>query len=123
MTDLLYKELAFEIIGAAMEVHKILGPGFDEKVYQAALEHELMLRKIAYTPQKHIQVIYKDKIIADYYLDIVVDEKVDVELKAVDALAKVHQAQVLSYLKASALRLGLLINFGEESLKFKRIIL
>jgi len=101
----------------------MLGPGYHEAVYQAGLEHELTLRNLPFVPQQHIQVAYKGKILADFYLDIVVDSKIDVELKAVDGLAKVHQSQVLSYLKASGLRLGLLINFGEESLQFRRIIL
>lgn len=123
MTELLHKDLSYSVIGAAMEVHKILGPGFPESVYQAALERELTLRGIAFASQQHIQVVYKDAVIADYYLDIVVDSKIDVELKAVDTLVKVHQSQVLSYLKASGLRLGILINFGEDSLRFKRIVL
>lgn len=106
-----------------MEVHNVLGPGFPEAVYQAALERELMLRRIPYVPQKRIQVCYKDAVIADYYLDLVVDGKIDVELKAVDHLAPVHQSQVLSYLKASGLKLGLLMNFGEARLRFQRIVL
>jgi GxxExxY protein len=123
MSDLLYKELAFEVVGAAMEVHNMLGPGFLEAVYQAALERELSLRGIPYEAQKHIQVPYKGMRIADYHLDLVVDSKIDVELKAVSQLAPVHDSQVLSYLKASGLRLGLLFNFGETSLRFKRIVL
>ncbi len=73
--------------------------------------------------QKHIQVGYKGSVIADYYLDLVVDQKIDVELKAVSQLAPVHQSQVISYLKASGLRVGLLLNFGEQSLTHKRIVL
>ncbi len=123
MNELLYKELAYEVIGAAMEVHRNLGPGFPEAVYQAALEIELRHREIPFIAQQHIQVNYKGTMIADYYLDLVVDNKIDVELKAVAQLAPVHQSQVISYLKASGLKLGLLINFGETSLKHKRIIL
>lgn len=106
-----------------MEVHSILGPGFTETVYQTALERELTLRRIPFVAQKRIQVCYKDVLVADYYLDLVVDDKIDVELKAVDQLAPVHVSQVLSYLKASGLKLGLLINFGEARLRFQRIAL
>lgn len=121
-TRLLHKDLAFDVIGAAMEVHRVLGPGFPEQVYQAALERELSLQRIPYVAQQHIQVCYKDVIVANYYLDLVVDNKIDVELKAVSQLAPVHQSQVLSYLRASKLRLGLLLNFGESRLVFKRIV-
>ena len=121
--DLLYKDLAYAVVGAAMEVHSILGPGFTETVYQTALERELTLRRIPFVAQKRIQVWYKDVLVADYYLDLVVDDKIDVELKAVDQLAPVHVSQVLSYLKASGLKLGLLINFGEARLRFQRIAL
>ncbi len=123
MSKLLYKELSFEIIGAAMEVHSTLGTGFLEEIYQKALERELSLRGIPFVAQQHIQVEYKGAMIADYYLDLVVDEKIDVELKAVSSLAPVHEAQILSYLKAGGLRLGLLFNFGEQSLVHKRIVL
>jgi len=121
--DLLYKQLAYDVIGAAMEVHSVLGPGFPEGVYQAAFEQELSLRNIPFVAQQHVQVAYKGTVIADYYLNLVVDGKIDVELKAVSELAPVHQSQVLSYLKASKLRLGLLINFGGTRLHYKRIVL
>lgn len=119
----LYKELTFQIIGAAMEVHKVLGPGFPEAVYQEALECELELRGIPFEAQKPVTVMYKGRTVADYYLDLVVDGRVDVELKAVAELAPVHQSQVLAYLKASGLRVGLLLNFGEARLRHQRIIL
>jgi GxxExxY protein len=123
MSEYLYKELSYEIIGAAMEVHRELGPGFPEAVYQASLEQELDLRKIPFTSQSHVPVKYKGVVVADYYLDLVIDEKIDVELKALSDLAPVHEAQVLAYLKASGLRLGLLFNFGQPSLQTRRIIL
>jgi GxxExxY protein len=94
-----------------------------EQAYQKALERELSLRRIAYTPQQHIYVCYKDIIVSDYYLDLVVAEKVVVELKAVTQLAPVHEAQLISYLRASGLKVGLLFNFGQESLRHKRIAL
>jgi GxxExxY protein len=123
LTEFRHKELTFEIIGAAMEVHRVLGPGFLEQAYQKALERELSLRKVTYTPQQHIQVCYKDIIVSDYYLDLVVEEKVVLELKAVAQLASVHEAQLMSYLHASHLRVGLLFNFGQESFRHKRIAL
>jgi GxxExxY protein len=123
LTEFLHKELTFEVIGAAIEVHRVLGPGFLEEAYQKALEQELRLRKIGCVPQQHIQVRYKDVIVSDYYLDMVVAEKIVVELKAVTQLASIHEAQLISYLRASGLRVGLLFNFGEESLRHKRIVL
>jgi len=123
MAEILFKELSFQIVGAAMEVHTTLGPGFLEEIYQKALQRELILRKITFVPQSHVKVDYKGEAIADYYLDLVVEGKVCVELKAVSQLAPVHESQVISYLKASKLKLGLLFNFGETSLKHKRIVL
>jgi GxxExxY protein len=122
MTELFYKDLAYSVVGAAMEVHRVLGPGFPENVYQAALEREMVIQNIPFVAQQHVKIFYKELIVADYYLDLVVDEKIVVELKAADQLVKVHESQVLTYLKASALRLGLLINFGESSLRSKRIV-
>lgn len=106
-----------------MEVHRVLGPGFPEQVYQEALECELTLRHIPFESQRLVRVVYKGRSVADYYLDLVVDGKVVVELKAVGELASVHQSQVISYLKASGLRVGLLLNFGEQRLRYKRVIL
>ncbi len=123
MAEVLYKELSFEIVGAAMEVHKVLGPGYPEQIYQSALERELGLRRVPFTAQHCIEVPYKGATLGTYYLDLVVDGKIITELKAVSGLQAVHQAQVLAYLRASRLRLGLLINFGEASLRFKRIAL
>lgn len=123
MSNYLYKELSYAVIGAAIEVHKELGPGFPEAVYQASLEQELTLREIRYTSQFHIPVRYKNVVVADYYLDLVVDNKIDIELKAVSEPASIHEAQTLTYFKASGLRLGLLFNFGQKSLQTKRIIL
>jgi GxxExxY protein len=123
MGELLYADLAYKVVGAAMEVHSELGPGFPEEVYQKSLEHELRLRGIPFEQQKRVIVRYKDIVVAEYFLDLVVDGKIDIELKAVDRLHPVHQSQVLTYLKASGLELGLLINFGEQSLIHKRIAL
>ncbi|NDJ54223.1 MAG: GxxExxY protein [Chloroflexi bacterium] len=106
-----------------MEVHRVLGPGFLEVVYQRALEHELALKAVPYTPQKLIRVHYKGTFVADHYLDLLVSDAVVVELKAVERLLSIHTAQTLSYLKAARKRVGLLINFGTKSLDFRRLVL
>lgn len=118
------ERIAHEVIGAAIEVHRILGPGFLEKVYERALVHELSLRGIAVQPQKEIYVLYKDILIPGQQLDILVCDRIILELKAVDHLAPIHEAQLISYLKATGLRLGLLINFNVRMLKegIKRMV-
>jgi GxxExxY protein len=115
---------AREIIGAAIEVHRVLGPGFLESIYEKALRHELELRGLAIDTQKEILVPYKDIQIEGQRLDLLVAGRVIVELKAVDALAPIHDAQLISYLKATGLRLGLLINFRVSLLKdgIKRLV-
>jgi GxxExxY protein len=104
--------LSDQVIGAAIEVHKELGPGLLESAYQRALAHELTLRRISFEQQKLCPVTYKDLVIDDAYrLDFLVDGLVVVELKTVDALEDVHTAQVLTYLRFSNCHLGLLMNF------------
>ena len=106
------------VIGAAIEVHRLLGPGLLESAYQRALEHELTLRGVRFEAQKVCAVTYKGLVIDDAYrLDLLVGDQLVVELKAVDALADVHEAQVLTYLKFSNCRVGLLINFRSRLLK------
>ena len=122
MTELLFQELTYAINGAAMEVHRILGPGFLEAVYQAALEHELTLRGIPFEPRKELPVTYKGQSVGMYIADIVVDGKIILELKAISALNNAHEAQAHNYLTATGLRLAILINFGAPSLQWKRII-
>ena len=122
-TEFLHRQLSFDIIGAALEVHKTLGPGFPEKVYQVSLEHELGLRKIRFISQKQVLVMYKGIEAAEYFIDILADEKIIIEMKALSDLEPVHESQVISYLKATNLRLGLLFNFGQRKLQTKRVIL
>jgi GxxExxY protein len=110
-------ELAHAVIGAAIEVHRLLGPGYLENVYQKALEVELTLRAIPFVPQKKVSLLYKGHDIGEGFLDFLVGGVLVVELKAVDALAPIHKAQVISYLKATRLHLGLLINFNSVLLK------
>ncbi|HEV3256459.1 MAG TPA: GxxExxY protein [Gemmataceae bacterium] len=117
-------DIAHRIIGAAIDVHRLLGPGFLESVYEKALLYELQLRGLNVERQKDILVPYKDIQIEGQRLDLLVAGRVIVELKAVEALAPIHQAQLLSYLKATKLRLGLIINFNVPVLKdgIKRLV-
>jgi GxxExxY protein len=120
--ELLYKELTYQIIGAAMEVHQVLGSGFLESVYQAALEVELSLRKIPFQRQVEMQVIYKDQNVGHFRLDLLVDQKVLVEWKAQESLGEAEEGQILNYLRGTGVRVGLLLNFGASSLQHKRFI-
>ncbi len=111
-------ELTNMVIGAAIEVHRELGPGLLESAYQRALEHELGLIGTAFEAQKSCAVTYKGLEIGDAYrLDLLIENKLVVELKAVESLADVHEAQVLTYLKFTGCRIGLLINFRSRLLK------
>ena len=122
MVELLYKDLTYKIIGAAMEVHRILGPGFLEAVYQTALARELELRGIPFREQARLQVGYKEIIAGQYRADFIVADKVILEIKAVSALTELHEAQLINYLKATGHKVGLLINFGSTSLEHIRRI-
>jgi GxxExxY protein len=120
------KKLTEEIIGAAIEVHKFLGPGLLETAYQACMERELDLRKIQFEKQKSLPIEYKGvKLDCDFRLDLLVENKVIVELKTVETLASVHEAQLLTYMKLTGCKIGLLINFNVPVLKtgIKRLIL
>ena len=124
MTDLLFKDEAYAIVGAAMEVYNQLGPGFLEAVYQEALEIELAERGIPFVSQKELRILYKGQPLKKTYIsDLTCYEKIIVELKAIDRLTGKDTAQLLNYLKATGLRLGLLINFGNvEKLEWERRI-
>lgn len=117
----LYPELAYKIMEIAFEVHNGLGPGFTEDIYERAFILELTARNIPFAQQKPVEVYYKDQLMGIYRLDLVIDEKVIVELKAITALADIHKQQLLSYLKATGLRLGILINFGTTRVQHFRI--
>ena len=105
------------IIGAAIDVHRELGPGYLEKVYEEAMSLELRQRGLAYATQVPIAVYYKGVKIHGHVLDMVVEEKVILELKSVERLLPIHEAQILSYLKSTGLTAGLLINFKERLVK------
>jgi GxxExxY protein len=120
---LLYENETYKIIGAAIEVHKNLGSGFLEAVYQEALEKEFVLQNIAYHRELPLAIYYKNKLLDKTYIcDFLCFDKIIVELKAVKNLSGEHQAQVMNYLKASRLELGLIFNFGMKSLEYKRIL-
>ncbi len=118
------EELARKVIGAAIEVHRILGPGFLESIYRRALCHELSLMGIPFEDEKQILVPYKDIQIPGQRLDILVVGRIILELKTVEEFAPIHLAQLISYLKATGLRLGFLLNFKVQVLKdgIKRVI-
>jgi len=122
MAELLYKELTYAVIGAAMEVHNVLGSGFLEVVYQKALAREMLLRKIAFNEQVKLPVSYKGLLIGEYIADYTVEGKLIVEIKAVSKLNRAHQAQAMHYLASTGYRLALLINFGANSLEHRRVI-
>src|SRR3990167_4318205 len=110
--------LTGKIIGAAIEVHRALGPGLLESAYEACLIYELRLRRLKVESQKPLPVFYKDVMLdCGYRLDLVVDDQVVVEIKSVSAVVAVHEAQLLSYLKLGEYRVGLLINFNVKTLK------
>lgn len=124
MTVLLLKEEVYTVIGAAMEVYNHLGSGFLEAVYQEALERELATRYIPFVAQQALRIRYKEIYLSKMYIaDFIVYEQVVVEIKAIDALTKRDQAQLINYLNATELSVGLLINFGANpSLEWKRLI-
>lgn len=125
MAELKYKEITEKILGASFEVHKFLGNGFQEVIYQRALAWEMKQRDLGFAREIEQDIFYKElpEPIGTRRADFVVEGKVLVELKAVVQLEDVHWAQALNYLKAYKLEVGLLINFGSKSLTFKRLVL
>ena len=120
--DYKYSELTGKIIGASMEVHKLLGNGFQEVIYQRALAKELELIDVSFQRELEMPIYYKGDSIGSRRVDFLVEEVVSVEIKAVTKLEDVHLAQAINYLEAYDLEIGLLINFGTKSLEFKRLI-
>jgi GxxExxY protein len=119
--EVLYPELSYRIMEAVFEVHNQLGPGFSEEIYHKALITELEVRDISFETQKNIIFFYRGKPMGTYRLDMVIDEKVVIELKAVASLNDLFKQQLTSYLKATGLRLGILINFGSRRVEYVRI--
>ena len=117
-----YSDLTSRIIGCAMEVHKTMGNGFQEVVYQRALAIELELQKIGFARELEMPLFYKGVDVGSRRADFLVEDKVLVEIKAVIQLEDVHLAQAINYLEAYKLEVGLLINFGSKSMQFKRVM-
>jgi len=116
-----YSALTGKIIGCAMEVHKLLGNGFQEVIYQRALEYEMEIQGISFAREFEMPIFYKEKQVGTRRVDFLVEGLISVELKALTQLEPVHLAQAINYLEAYNLEIGLLINFGETKLKFHRL--
>jgi GxxExxY protein len=122
-TNIVYPDLSYRIMGAIFEVHKKLGPGFLESVYEKALIEELSGRGMKVETEKIIDLTYKDKKIGVHRLDLVIDNKVVVELKTVERFSIHHKAQLTSYLKASGYKLGILVNFSKSKVEYRRVLI
>ena len=124
MSELLYKDDTYKIIGLCMEVHKELGKGFNEIIYGDALELEFKANNVNYSRESSFHINYKGSLLPHKYVaDFIIENKIVLEIKAISTLTDSHIKQTLNSLAASKLKLGLLINFGEDSLKYKRVIL
>lgn len=121
--NLLYKDLSYKIIGLCMEVHSVLGRGLSEVVYKDALEYEFNEARIDFSREKQYKIHYKDIVLPHYYCaDFVIEESAVLEVKAIGSLTDSHVKQSLNYLAASRLQLALLVNFGEDSFTYRRIV-
>jgi len=123
MADLIYKEESYKIVGACMEVHRELGMGFKEIVYKDALEIELKMLDFKYEREKAYKIEYKGKVLPrKFYADFVLFDSIIVEIKATPVIVNPFVYQTINYLKASGIKLGIIINFGEKSLTYKRVV-
>ncbi len=122
MGEILYKDLSYQIIGAAMTVHRALGPGYLEAVYQKALAIELEQIGISFREQFPLPVTYRGINVGDYVADYIVEDLIVIEIKSVSKIHPRHQAQAMNYLAASGLKLAIIINFGQQSLSQKRVV-
>ena len=116
-------DITYKVNGAIFEVNKILGPGFLEKVYENALLIELKNRGLQADKQIPIKVTYKDNLVGEYFVDILVENQVIIELKTVEKLTNNHEAQLLNYLKATGIKVGILVNFKQRRAEIKRMVL
>ncbi len=119
---ILYKDTSYKIVGLAMEVHSKLGYGFLEKVYENAMMVLFRRESISAKQQAPITVYFDGEIVGDYYADILVEDKIILELKALEKITDAHRAQTLNYLKATGLRLAILLNFGKQKLEYERFV-
>ena len=120
--EILYKELSYKIIGMAMEIHSKLGYGFLEKVYENALMLLFRREVIQAKQQAPIKVYFEGEIVGEYFADILVEDKIILELKVLEKITDVHIAQALNYLKATGLELAIILNFGKRKLEYERLI-
>lgn len=118
----LYKDITDKIIGSVYKVYNTLGTGFLEKVYENAIKHELEKRGLKVMQQYPIKVYYDDKVVGEYFADLFVEDKVIVELKVASEINTIHEVQVLNYLKATSIRVGLLINLGDKVTIKRKIV-
>ncbi len=124
MQNLIYKEESFKIIGICMEVYNIIGRGFLEIVYKDALEYEFKKNSIFYEREKEFLIEYKDIILTHkYYADFTVMDKIILEIKSMSGIVDEHIKQTLNYLAVSKYKLGIIVNFGADSLQYKRVLL
>ena len=121
--DYLYSDLTEKIIGAAINVHKKLGPGYPEKIYQRALSEEFKKQEVPFNREEKFRVFYGDKDVGYEIMDFCAYNKIAIELKAMREIMDLHAKQLVSYLKGRKLRLGLILNFGKSKLEIKRVIL
>ena len=121
--NIIYRELSYEIIGVAMEVHRELGYGFLEKVYENAMVIILKERNLNVKQQEEIKVNFHGQEIGNYISDLIVEDKIIIELKAATKIKDVHKVQIANYLKATGKKLGIIINFGREKLEFERVVM
>lgn len=122
MKEIVYKEVSYKLVGIAMEVHNRLGYGFLEKVYENA--YYILIRKngLKVEQQKPIKVVFEGEVIGEYIADLVIDDKIIIEVKACNGLISKHKSQLINYLKATGMELGILINFGTEKLEYQRVL-
>ena len=120
--NIIYKDLSYKIVGLAMKVHSELGGGFLEKVYENALMLLLAKEEISARRQAPITVHFEGQSVGDYYADILVDDKVILELKTLDKIVDGHRAQVINYLRATGMKLAMILNFGKKSFEYERLV-
>jgi GxxExxY protein len=123
MNNILYKDLSYQIIGLAMEVHRKLGYGFLEKVYENSLMILLKREGIRSEQQYPIKVYFEGKVVGNYVADILIEDKIIIELKCVEKINNIHKAQALNYLKATQMRLAIILNFAKDKLQYERLVL
>ena len=123
MNEIIFKNESYNVIGACMAVHRELGCGFLEAIYQEALAYEFQLRNIPYVREKQLNVFYKGYFLdKKYQADFICYGSIIIELKAIQALTFLHDSQLINYLKATKMQLGILVNFGQRSLETKRVV-